>query len=168
MRALPAVVATLEMFHIKAISISGVLGVRANLTSWRERTSVRKGHKVKQIMCSQYQAVIRWYFTVVLLFALTFLMGLFIPGPGFSFFLPPRTLRCCRCWSLFGPRLRSPWPRARPPACDSTVSTNAFRAELHAFSGVSQAAASADCNQIQSGIKRRSWHLTPSKENRES
>lgn len=59
-------------------------------------------------------------------------------------------------WSLIGARLRSPWPRARPPACDSTVSTNAFRAELHAFSGVSQAAASADCNQIQSGIKRRS------------
>lgn len=31
---------------------------RANLTSWREKASVRKGHKVKQIMCLQYQAVI--------------------------------------------------------------------------------------------------------------
>lgn len=150
MHALPAVVTIMQMFHVKVISISGVLRSRANLTSWRERASTRKGHKVKQIMCLQYQAVTRCSSAVVLLFVLSFLMALFIPITNF------RALRRCRCRSLFGARLRSPWPRARPPACDSTVSTNAFRAELHAFSGVSQAAASADCNQIQSGIKRRS------------
>lgn len=149
MRVRPAVVTVLQTFHVKVISFFRHPTSRANLTSWRERTSMRKGHKVKQIMCLQYQAVIRCFSTVVL-FVLFVLAGLFIPAPNFH------ALRCCRSWSLFGARLRSPWPRARPPACDSTVSTNAFRAELHAFSGVSQAAASADCNQIQSGIKRRS------------
>ena len=77
-------------------------------------------------------------------------MGLFIPRQF------PRSAVAVGAGHCSGARLRSPWPRARPLACVSPVSTNAFRAEPHAFSGVSQAAASADCNQIQSGIKRRS------------
>lgn len=42
----------------KAISISGVLKSQANLSSWRGRTSVRKGHEVKHMMLRQYQAVV--------------------------------------------------------------------------------------------------------------
>lgn len=123
---------------------------QANSSSRRGRTSMGKGRKVKHM---QYKAVIGRLSLLFCLFLASFLMGLF----SFTgYFRARRCCRCCRCWSQFGARLRSPWPRARPLACVSTVSTNAFRAELHAFSGVSQTAASADCNQIQSGIKRRS------------
>lgn len=45
---------------------------QANLTSWGERTSVREGHKVKQIMCLLYEAVIPCVSTVDLLFVLKF------------------------------------------------------------------------------------------------
>lgn len=41
---------------------------QANLTSWGERSSVREGHKVKQIMCLLYEAVIPCVSTVDLLF----------------------------------------------------------------------------------------------------
>ncbi len=68
MHVLHAVDTILQMLHVKVIPISGVLRSRANLTSWRERASMRKGHKVKQIMCLQYQAVIRCFSAVVLLF----------------------------------------------------------------------------------------------------
>lgn len=117
---------------------------QANLTSWRKRTSMRKGHKVKQIMCWRYQADIRRVSVFVFVFACL----KFSNGPIQFPRLPVLSLLA----TFQG--VRSPWPRARPR--DSTVSTNAFRAALHGFSGVSQAAASADCNQIQSGIKRRS------------
>lgn len=57
-------------------------------------------------------------------------------------------------------------PRTRPPTNQPTnpVSTNAFRPESACFfffflAGSCWAAASADCNRIQSGIKR--WFLTP-------
>lgn len=43
-----------------------------------------------------------------------------------------------------------------------------FRAELHAFAGVLWAVVSADSNEIQSGIKRRTWHLTLQNENGQS
>lgn len=122
---------------------------QANLTSWGERTSVREGHKVKQIMCLLYEAVIPCVSTVDLLFVLKF-----SNRPFFGFFLRSGNflpLLCCRRRSLFRATLGSPRPRARPLTRDSTVSINAFRAELHAFSGVSQAAASADRYQIQSG-----------------
>lgn len=40
-----------------------------------------------------------------------------------------------------------------------------FRAELHAFAGVLRTVVSADSNEIQSGIKKRTWHLTLRNEN---
>lgn len=100
---------------------------RANLTSWREGGSMKKGHKVKQIMCPQYQAVIRRFSTVVLLF-----VCFRVSCRPFHSQFP-----CSAVLSVLvtdrGARLRSPWPRARPPACDSTVSTNAFRGRATCF-----------------------------------
>lgn len=100
-----------------------------------------------QIMCSPWHRVVIRRFSAVLPLFICF------EALCLDFSLP--VLVPCDAGSPTGPG--SARPRARLPACDSAVSTNAFRTELHAFfffSGVCRPAPSADCNQIQSGIKR--------------
>lgn len=81
-------------------------------------------------------------------------------------FVSSRFLGCLQlCDAGHRPWLRSPWPRTWLAACNTAVSSNAFRAELHAFAGVLRVVVSADSNEIQSGIKRRTWHSTLRTEN---
>ena len=76
---LPAVVAILDVLYGSNFYLRHSRS-QANLTSWSKRTSVRKGHKVKQIMCSQYplSSVASRLFCLLGVF----LMGPLIPSPG--------------------------------------------------------------------------------------
>lgn len=117
------------MLLVRAISVSGVSASRANLTSQGERTDMRKGHWVKQIMCllsSLLSAPVCFYFYSFVCYFCGLKISKRFLFPFRSNFLS----RVCRgCRSPLGVRLGSPRPRARPIARDSTVSTNAFRAE---------------------------------------